>query len=208
MTAAAPTPLIDWAVATRPVAGESVSGDLHFVASTAHGALAAAIDGLGHGPEAAAAAAAAAAVLAREAGAPPTQLIAACHAELRKTRGATMSLAAFDGAGALSWAGVGDVEGVLLRADPANGSPVPILLRAGVVGSRLPALRETAHPVWPGDLLILTTDGVRRDFVTDALKTHGMDEAPATIAELILAGHAKANDDALVLVARYLGGRP
>ena len=51
-----PTPCIEWAVATQPLPGPSVSGDLHLVEPFAHGALVAVVDGLGHGDEATAAA--------------------------------------------------------------------------------------------------------------------------------------------------------
>ena len=199
------TPLIDWAVAARPLAGERVSGDAHVVAPFRSGALAAVIDGLGHVPEAAAAAAAAAAVLARDPGAPLAALISACHVELRKTRGAVMSVAAFDGAAnTLSWTGVGNVEGVLLRADPARGSRVPILLRSGVVGYQLPPLHQTTHAVWPGDVLILATDGIDAGFALDA----EADREPAGLAGSILSSYGKASDDALVLVVRYRGEQP
>lgn len=204
MTTAPPAPLVDWAVAARTLDGESVSGDLHVVASFPHGALAAVVDGLGHGPEAAEASEMAAAVLTREAGAPVTALIAACHAELRKTRGVVMSLAWFDSlADTVSWVGVGDVEAVLLHADPARGRKDSILLRGGVVGYQLPPLRQTTRAVSPGDVLILATDGVDRAFAETV-----NDREPQEIADDILANYGKATDDALVLVVRYRGGRP
>src|SRR2546426_2471900 len=56
-------PVIDWGVATRALAGETESGDLHLVKRVGRGTLVAAVDGLGHGAEAAAAARAAVAAL-------------------------------------------------------------------------------------------------------------------------------------------------
>src|SRR5437870_3753009 len=49
-------PVIDWGVATLAHAGEKESGDLHLVKQVGRGVLVAAVDGLGHGAEAAAAA--------------------------------------------------------------------------------------------------------------------------------------------------------
>ena len=202
MTKAGTALVVDWAVAARTLGGESESGDLHVVAGFPGGALAAAIDGLGHGPEAAQAAAAAAAVLTRDAGAPVARLVDACHAELRKTRGVVMSLASFDRvSGTVAWVGVGDVEAVLLRADPARGSRESILLRGGVVGYQLPPLRAATLAVWPGDVMIFATDGVRRDFVAESVN----DRDPQAIADDLLAAYAKGSDDALVLVVRYQG---
>src|SRR2546428_12006154 len=48
--------IVEWGVASQTLAGEVQSGDKHVVKSFPHGALLAAIDGLGHGEEAAAAA--------------------------------------------------------------------------------------------------------------------------------------------------------
>src|SRR2546425_2980423 len=48
--------IVDWGVASQTLAGEVESGDKHVVKIFPHGALLAAIDGLGHGEEAAAAA--------------------------------------------------------------------------------------------------------------------------------------------------------
>ena len=202
MTAA--LPVVDWAVASRTLSGESVSGDLHVVAPFPHGALAAVVDGLGHGPEAAEAAAAAVEVLTRDAGAPVSELIATCHAALRRTRGAVMSLASFDSlTDTLSWVGVGDVEAVLMRADPTQGARDSIVLRGGVVGYQLPPLREATRQVRPGDILIFTTDGVSPRFVADV----AAEREPQDIAEGVLGAFAKSTDDALVLGVRYRGER-
>src|SRR2546429_6341289 len=48
--------IIEWGVASQTLAGEVESGDKHVVKIFPHGALLAALDGLGHGEEAAAAA--------------------------------------------------------------------------------------------------------------------------------------------------------
>ncbi len=58
-----PPPLIEWGVAAQPLEGEAESGDLHVVQRFPKGVLVAAVDGLGHGPEAAAAARSAVATL-------------------------------------------------------------------------------------------------------------------------------------------------
>lgn len=201
MSAAAASP-IDWAVAARTLGGESVSGDLHVVAPFPGGALAAVVDGLGHGPEAATAAETAVAALVRDAGAPVTSLIAKCHAALRRTRGVVMSLASFDSvANTVSWVGVGDVEAVLLRTDLSKGPRDSIVLRGGVVGYQLPPLRETTQPVRRGDVLVFSTDGVRPNFISEIAN----DREPQAIADDVLARYAKSTDDALVLVVRYLG---
>jgi serine phosphatase RsbU (regulator of sigma subunit) len=195
------TDLIAWAVAGLPIRGESESGDLCVVVPFDDGVLVAAIDGLGHGPHAAVAARTAAQVLTANASASLLALIESCHQALRSTRGAVITLAAFHGRRReLTWTGVGNVEGVLLHADRAHASDA-VPLRGGVVGFRLPSLRETMLPLTPGDTLILATDGIRSGFA----RTLQVSASPAQLADSILAHHGKTSDDASVVVARYLG---
>lgn len=195
--------IVEWGTASRTLAGQPVSGDAHLVAPFEGGVLVAVIDGLGHGPEAHLAANAAVAALSRRPEAPVTDLIQACHAEIKSTRGVVLSLASFDAArGVVTWAGVGDVEGVLLSAsDPSRAGRQPLLLRNGVVGYQLPSLREAICPVATGDTLIFATDGVSQAFIA----TVANGRSPQAIADDIIANHGKSTDDALVLVVRYRG---
>jgi negative regulator of sigma-B (phosphoserine phosphatase) len=198
---AAEEPLLQWAVEARALSGEDESGDAYLVTSFDGGALVAAIDGLGHGPEAALAAGAAVAALRRSAGAPIAKLMTLSHDALRRTRGAVVSLASFDRASqTMSWLAVGNVEAVLFRADPAATPPREAAVpRSGVVGYQLPALRVATLPIRDGDTLVLVTDGIRHDFAT----TSPIGRSPAESAAAILHNHGKATDDALVVVARY-----
>jgi phosphoserine phosphatase RsbX len=200
--------LIDWAVATLALPGQAESGDRHLVKPVPNGVLVAAVDGLGHGPAAAAAARIAVEILERHA-APAgdlslTALVRRCHEGLLNTRGVVMSLAAFNGLdGTMAWLGVGNVEGVLLRAD-AGVMPrrEAVMLRGGVVGYQLPPLRTSVLPVTRSDTLILATDGIRSGFAEGLTRS----DSPQQIADRVLADYGKGTDDALVLVARYLGG--
>jgi negative regulator of sigma-B (phosphoserine phosphatase) len=192
--------------ASAGAALESVSGDVCVVAGFDSGALVAVIDGLGHGPEAADAAHEAARVLGRHAGEPVSLAIERCHEALRKTRGAVMTVASFDARNSsMRWLGVGNVEGILVRADRASQrSREAIALRGGVVGYQLPPLREWRLPVAPGDTLVLATDGIRSAFA-GAVPVLG---TPQQIADEILGRWGRGSDDALVLVTRYLGAPP
>jgi negative regulator of sigma-B (phosphoserine phosphatase) len=193
---------IEWGVASRALPGQPTSGDLNVVKSFSDGVLVAALDGLGHGEEAATAAAVAATTLEMHAGEPVMTLVQRCHEALRATRGVTMSVASFNvSRGLVTWLGVGNVEGVLLRRSFTRAvAEVPLLLRAGVVGFHLPSLDVEVVPVSAGDTLIFATDGIHSDFARGLARNC----PPQKAAEKILARHAKATDDALVLVARYL----
>lgn len=201
-----PPPLIDWAVAAMALAGQTRSGDLHVVKTFPGGTLVGVVDGLGHGEEAGEAADIAVATLEAHAQEPVDSLVKRCHEKLRGTRGAAITLASFRAFDlAVSWLGVGNVEGVLLRGNGhASTGRESIVQRGGVVGYSLPPLLASVFPVSPGDTLILATDGIRAGFA-QGLATG---EPPQQMADRIFARSRRGTDDALVLVARVTGGAP
>jgi phosphoserine phosphatase RsbX len=195
---------IDWSVVSTAMSGEVECGDAHVFVEFPGGAVVAVIDGLGHGSKAAGAARVAVATVAAHADEPIVPLFTRCHERLRGTRGAVMTLASFRHVDAtMTWLGVGNVDGVLLRAGQPAGRE-SILLRGGVVGYQVPPLRPATLSLASGDTLVLATDGVRSAFSDDV----DLDASPAQIAESILARHGKGSDDALVLVARWQGRAP
>jgi phosphoserine phosphatase RsbX len=194
--------LIEAAVAEAAMPGEDESGDLHLVAPHPDGVLVAAIDGLGHGADAAEAARTARSKLEEDPAADLTDLFVSAHSALARSRGVVMSLVAFAPGGSLTWLGVGNVEGTLVRGDdrPLRRAD-SILLLGGVVGYQLPNLRPSTTAVNPGDLLILATDGIAAGYIPELNPSAG----PKALADRILAEYGKGGDDALVVVARYLG---
>lgn len=198
------TPLIDWGVAAFTLPGQEESGDRYAVVPFPEGILVAAVDGLGHGAEAAAAAKVAVATVERHAGEPLISTMERCHDNLRETRGAAMTAASFSAPeGIVTWLGVGNVEGLLLNGDQ-NARPAcqSLLLCRGILGGHMPPLSSSRVPVARGDILILATDGVRCGFAPEL----SLCDPPRQMADLVLARYATGTDDALVLVARYLGG--
>ena len=186
--------------AGEPLAGESRSGDLAVFAPFEGGALVATIDGLGHGDAAADASLRALEALREGPEGRLVELFDTCHAALRGTRGAVMTLVSFNfRTEELAWFGVGNVEARLLRADRAARPEAPMLL-GGVVGQSLPGIRPSRQRLRRGDMLVLATDGVAPDFAV-----HRHLGSVDVIAGKILAQHARPEDDALVVVARYLG---
>jgi phosphoserine phosphatase RsbX len=199
-------PMVEYGVAKFVLPGQGESGDHHLVCCNRNGILVAAIDGIGHGEEAANASKAAAVLLRSSADEPVISLVERCHEKLRATRGVVLSLAYIDGEhGMMTWLGVGNVQGVLMRADAKKGNgQESLLLRAGVVGSQLPALQATVLPIVRGDTIFLATDGVRSDFSA----TLSSRENPQRAADRILERYRTGNDDALILVTRLTGINP
>lgn len=198
--------MTDYGVAKIALPGQGESGDQHLICSHSDGVLIAAIDGIGHGESAARASKAATSVLEAHADQPIITLLQLCHEELRSTRGVVLSLASIDAShGMMTWLGVGNVQGVLMRASAKNGNVQEVLmLRGGVVGSQLPPLQAAVLPVFEGDTLVFATDGVRGKFMESLF---GL-ESPQRAADRILQRYHTGNDDALVLVVRLTGIRP
>jgi len=192
---------LNWGVAKFLLPGEDGCGDQHLVCFTPCGALMAVVDGLGHGEEAEVAARTAISVLEENAELDVISLVRRCHDKLKSTRGVVMSIASFNShTGVLSWIGVGNVSGLLLKADRESGAST-LLLRGGVVGGQLPTLLSVNLPVTGGDTLIFTTDGVRGGFEKQLL----LGTPPREMASSILSQSATRTDEALVLVAQYTG---
>jgi serine phosphatase RsbU (regulator of sigma subunit) len=189
---------VEWGLASLPLPGESESGDVSVVRPFGEGVLVAVVDALGHGHDAARAARVAAVTLQRYAHEGPVALLRRCDELMRTTRGAAISMASFHTAqGTMTWLGVGNVTGALVRADPSARPRVKqLIVHGGVVGYHLPELHPSLLPVVPGDALVLATDGVRSDFAECLPAALG----PQALAERILKDYATRNDDALVLV--------
>jgi anti-sigma regulatory factor (Ser/Thr protein kinase) len=200
---AAVTSAVEHGVAGHALSGQARSGDRGVFLEYRDGVLAAVIDGLGHGDEAANAAEAAARVLTSMPDAPVEDLVTRCHEALRGTRGVAMSIASLDLAHAtLTWLGVGNVDGVLARAIKGGaGNDEGIIAAGGIVGYRMPTLRARRIALQPGDTLVLASDGVKHGFRAEILPVRDAQQ----VADHILANWAKASDDACVLVARYRG---
>ena len=195
--------MAEYGVAKFVLPGEGESGDQHLVCCNESGILIAAIDGIGHGAEAANVAKAAVTVLRNGVGEPIIPLVMTCHERLRATRGVVLSIASVDVRhGLMTWLGVGNVHGVLMRADKKLTQET-LLLRGGVVGDHLPQLQAAVLPVGQGDLLVFATDGIRADF-TGTLSPL---ENPQRAADRILKVFGNRSDDALVLALRITGIR-
>lgn len=196
-------PLLDYAVAARSFDG--VSGDRALVHDDGGDrVLIAVADGLGHGEQAGHAASLAIDVLAAGPIRSPCELVVDCHRALAGTRGAVLALAVVDAAnGMMTWLGVGNVEGRLIRAAAPSGASTchSLMLTGGIVGHHLPRLHPAVIAVNRGDMLAFATDGIDPRFDEELLPAF----RPQPAAERILACCDKGIDDALVLVGHWIG---
>lgn len=200
-----PDKIVEWSTAIQVREGEDLSGDHYLICRVSDRVLIAVLDGIGHGPEAAEASHMAVDILEAYADESIISLFLLCHKELRSTRGVVMSLAVLDASNnSMTWLGVGNVGGRLLRADKTLlHAEEELLTYSGIVGHQLPpVLIFSVLPISKGDVLILTTDGISREFSESVY----IGRSAYQMANDILANHSKDTDDALVLVAKYQGG--
>jgi len=197
---------VEWGAASRPLVPDSPLGDGWLAAWSGERVLLAVFDALGHGAEAAAAAATAYRTLCEEPQSTLERMIARCDRALGRTRGITLGLARIDvPAAEMTWVGVGNVHGVVLRPQPgARPRRTTMVQRAGVVGRRVPPVVLERVALAPGDLLLLATDGIAPEFAEHAA-TAG---SPRRIAERLLEHYFLGSDDGLVLAAGFRGGTP
>lgn len=195
--------LIEWGVATETFRGQAECGDCYVIQPSKEGVLVAAVDGVGHGRAAARAATIAAETLGRFADEALLSLLQRCHRILRGTRGVVFSLASLSSVdNRMTWLGVGNVEGMLLRADPrVIPTQESLVLRGGVVGVKLALPYATTIPIMPGDTLLFATDGISPEFLQDL----NLRDPPQPVADRVLSRYWLGRDDALVLVVRYRG---
>jgi len=194
--------LIEWSIAEEMLPGQKQSGDRYVVKNLPQGALLAVVDGIGHGEDAAHSAELAVSALNGSEALSPISLLRRCQQRLQGTRGAVLSMAWFSPADdTMTWLGVGNVAGVLLRREGYGiARQESLLLRAGTVGAQLPYVSASVLPVSYGDTLIVATDGIRSEFA-DALNINASTQE---IARHIIENHWRKIDDGLVLVGRYV----
>lgn len=198
-----------------PLAGQGPSGDAFAVAVGPGGLTVLMVDGIGHGPEAAEAARAAVWEFertgtagafddpARPAEGVMAELVTETNRALRGTRGAVIGLCRIDpGAGKAVFAGVGNIVG---RIEGPSGS-ARFLSHAGTLGTAIqtPRFRAEVHPWRSSATLLMASDGIdtRWDLAERPalLRRH-----PAVIAAVLHRDHARARDDAAVLVVSQAG---
>lgn len=187
-----------WGVVCRPKAGQTISGDVYVYQELPDGQiLAAVIDGLGGGAEAAEPAQKAATLLQAHPDWPLQELIRAGHQALHNTRGAVIGVLRLNTrTSTAAYVGVGNI-GIFVQ----SSAQIKPISKNGILGARLPAsLLELSYTYHTGDTFVLYSDGVSVRWIVDTkIDLH---LAPQTLAETVLARYGKLNDDATVLVVR------
>jgi serine/threonine protein phosphatase PrpC len=186
-----------WGAVCRAKQNQTVSGDLYVVQEHSESQLiAAVVDGLGGGEEAARAARAAEQIIRQHPEWPLQELVQRSHVALHSTRGAVIGLLRLDTQGhKVSYVGVGNIG-----AQVYSRQTIKPISKNGILGFRLPALLEMHYTYDPGDIFVLYSDGVSSRFALDG--KIDIRQPPQRIAEQILELYGKYTDDATVVVIK------
>jgi anti-sigma regulatory factor (Ser/Thr protein kinase) len=187
---------------SRPISGESVSGDGYAVRGISGRLQAMLCDGLGHGRLAGAAAQQAGSAFRTAPAGGPKAVVQHLHRALSHTRGvvaAVIELArpGTPGAGVARFAGLGNISAWVIDSNGRRG----LTSLPGIVGHQAREVREFEYPVARDATVVMHTDGLtdRWDLAGyPGLLTH----QPLVVAATLLRDAGTRSDDAGVLVAR------
>ncbi|MCG2614262.1 ATP-binding protein/SpoIIE family protein phosphatase [Terrimonas sp. NA20] len=162
-------------------------------------------DGLGHGPEASAAATRAITGFSAQSGTQANEHLRSIHEDIRKTRGAVMSIAYIDNVNKqLTYCGIGNILTRLI-SQPLSMSSRTFNSYNGIVGHTIPnTINNTVIP-WDKrlDMLIMHTDGISGRW--DLAKYPKILQHHSTIlCAALFKDHFRSTDDATVSVIRYV----
>jgi anti-sigma regulatory factor (Ser/Thr protein kinase) len=178
-----------------PLKGEIECGDGWALAQEADSTTLMVIDGLGHGSFAAIAAESAQESFAAAPSETPRAIIERAHRALSSTRGAAAAVARITGKNKVSYAGVGNITGYLIANEKSQG----LVSHNGTLGLILPRLQQFEYERSADSLLVMHSDGLSARW---DLRKNVMLRArhPAVIAAVLYRDHARARDDATVVV--------
>jgi len=183
---------------TRPLTGDGPCGDTTAHRPTGRGQLAMVADGLGHGPLAAEASRLAAKVLLDSDAHSPAVVLERMHAALGGTRGAAIAIVRYDeSTGTMVHAGVGNV--VVRLAGP--GGMRTLASQPGIVGHRIPRLRELSYSVGDSAVAVMHSDGLTQRWSLDDVPG-ALAHRPAVVCAAVMRAAASRRDDSSVLVLR------
>lgn len=193
---------IKYDVISEPLHGQIVCGDQYLIKECDDTILLAVIDGLGHGEEAYFAAKMTIKTLEEHCSEPLEALVILCNQSLLNMRGVAMTIGKIDLNNTFHYVGIGNISGLCWKRDE-NFRLIQqsLLTYNGIVGAHLPSsLQIQKINLSSGDVIILTTDGIKNKFE---------DETPTLIlteeiAKNIFNNYGSESDDKLVLVAKLL----
>lgn len=186
---------LNWFVAQKTKQAGQASGDGYLISRDGRLAMFAVADGSGSGRLAADVTGTCLAALGRQEEFGLDASFEQCNDALKGSRGAALGIVLIDmEKNRLSWASVGDIDGLLVRAEAGRPNET-LIQRGGVLGLNMPRPHQTEHLLDRDDLIVMTSDGIKR-----AYRAHVQAGAPAKeAATFIMDRFAHPGDDSIVL---------
>ncbi len=184
-------------IATRPNIGSKYNGDKYLIKEFDHQVLISVIDGLGHGELAALASDRCMKCIEQHYEKELAEIFKYCDLELRRTNGVVMGIMFIElEHSTLSYAGVGNITARVIST-----KPIHLISRDGIVGYKMPKIKECKYPYTAGDVILMYSDGISSkaaQYPASLLLKQDVQEAADEIMKL----YGKYEDDATVIVAR------
>jgi len=195
-----PPPPVRIGAAVAPYPGEFVCGDNWAVGEARDGRTLLAVDGSGHGVEAARAADIAVRMFHDHVNDPCEQLAERVHRALIPTRGAAIAIARVDPAArVVRYVGIGNINGVMSD----SGTSRHMVSHNGTAGYIAPRIREMVYPFSAVPMVILHSDGLTPRW--DLAAYPGLAaQHPSLVAGVLLRDFRRGRDDALVVAMQVL----
>lgn len=190
---------VDYYLVKRGLTGwEDECGDTGLVREIGDRCFLALIDALGHGKEAHETALLAKHYLSANCGRDLVDVMQGLHLHLKGTRGVVAAFCVLNQhTGNLRYVGVGNITSKIYGAQPYHFVP-----QDGIMGYMMASPKEQQRRLHHGDILMLSSDGIREHFdiydFPDLLRGSARQIATAVLDNL-----GKDNDDASCLVLRY-----
>ncbi len=184
---------------SRPKPGETLNGDTYvFLNIDANRSVGAVIDGLGHGKEAHIASSLAREQILKKPELAPDALLISIHESIKGTRGITIGLVKIDTEiNKLFFTGIGNIEGNLISGSNKKN----LLSFGGIVGHSIRTPRVFDFDFNKGDIVYMYSDGITSRWGYEEID---LNENPQKNAEFIFNKYARQNDDATILIIRYI----
>ncbi|MBF0496359.1 MAG: SpoIIE family protein phosphatase [Deltaproteobacteria bacterium] len=193
-------PRLDYGLLKRGLTGpEDECGDTGLIRVDGEDCFLALVDVLGHGREAHAVAVMASEFILEDLHRDLIEMMHGLHSRLKGTRGAVATLCRLNiPSGELHHVGVGNITTRVFGIKSYS-----FISRDGIIGYMMSSPKLRIEKLSPGDILILTSDGLKEHFDQDEFPGLLCGSAQE-IAANMMANLGKANDDASCIVLRYL----
>ena len=190
---------LDVYIAEQALTGEPEEcGDLGFVKTMGTECLIALVDALGHGKTAHGIAVNAQACLEENYHRPVTEIITRIHQRLKGTRGAVAAVCRLNiSTGSLVYSGLGNISIRILGSQQKR-----LMVKDGILGYMIPTPQKGEDLLIQGDLLVLSSDGIREHYDPDNFPDLFTGSAE-NIANSLIKNLGRQSDDASCIVLRY-----